>query len=62
MKNVMNLLAGKTVIAVAHRLDSVKSFDSIIVFQDGRVVEQGKFDALIEKHQHFYELYNRSMA
>lgn len=62
MKNVMSLLSGKTVIAIAHRLDSVKSFDSIIVFQDGRVVEQGKFDALIEKHQHFYELYHRSMA
>lgn len=62
MKNVLNLLSGKTVIAVAHRLDSIRSFDRIIVFQDGRIVEEGRFDALIERHQYFHELYNRSVA
>ena len=61
MKNVMSLLQGKTVIAIAHRLDSIKAFDSIIVFQNGRVAERGCFDDLIEKRQHFYELYNRSV-
>jgi len=62
MKNVMLLLNGKTVIAIAHRLDSIKSFDNIIVFQDGCVVERGQFDDLLEKRQHFYELYNRSLS
>lgn len=62
MKNVMDLLVGKTVIAIAHRLDSIKTFDNIIVFQDGRIVEQGRFDELIEKRQYFCELYNRTMA
>lgn len=62
MKNVMDLLEGKTVIAVTHRLDSIKTFDNIIVFQDGRIVEQGRFDELIEKRQYFYELYKRTMA
>lgn len=62
MKNVMDLLVGKTVIAIAHRLDSIKTFDNIIVFQDGRIVEQGRFDELIEKRQYFFELYNRTMA
>lgn len=62
MKNVMDLLEGKTVIAIAHRIDSIKTFDNIVVFQDGRVVEQGKFDDLIEKRQHFYKLYTRSIA
>ena len=61
MKNVMDLLAGKTVIAIAHRLDSIKSFDNILVFQDGRIVEQGRFDDLIEMRQYFYDLYNRSI-
>ena len=60
MKNVMALLAGKTVVAIAHRLDSVKSFDNIMVFQDGKIIEQGNFDELIEKSKYFYELYNRS--
>jgi len=61
MQNVMNLLTGKTVIAIAHRLDSIKSFDNIIVFQNGYITEQGRFDDLIEKRQVFYDLYNRSM-
>jgi len=59
MKNVMALLKGKTVIAVAHRLDSIKAFDSIILFQDGQIAEQGQFADLIDKRQSFYELYNR---
>jgi len=59
MRNVMALLKGKTVIAVAHRLDSIKAFDNIILFQDGRIAEQGQFDDLIDKRQLFYELYNR---
>ena len=59
MKNVMARLAGKTVLAVAHRLDSVKSFDIICVFRDGRVAEQGGFDELMAKRAYFYELYHR---
>lgn len=62
MKNVMDLLSGKTVIAIAHRLDSIKSFSNIIVFQDGCITEQGGFDELIEKHRYFHELYNRVMV
>jgi len=60
MGNVMALLQGKTIIAIAHRLDSVKAFDDIIVFQDGCVVERGRFDELIDKRQYFYELYTRA--
>ena len=60
MKNVIALLAGKTVIAVAHRLDSIKAFDRIILFHDGQIVEQGQFAELIKRRQAFYELYNRS--
>ncbi|MCL1792308.1 MAG: ABC transporter ATP-binding protein/permease [Oscillospiraceae bacterium] len=60
MQNVMNLLAGKTVIAIAHRLDSIKTFDNIFVFQDGRIIEQGCFSDLMDKRQSFYDLYNRT--
>ena len=60
MTNVMARLRGKKVIAIAHRLDSIKAFDDIIVFQDGRVVERGGFDELLGKRRCFYELYNRS--
>ena len=60
MSNVMELLNGKTIVAIAHRLDSVKDFDEILLFHDGRITERGKFDELMDKRQGFYELYNRS--
>jgi len=59
MHHVMARLQGKTVIAIAHRLDSVKDFDNIIVFQDGRIAEQGGFDDLMENRQYLFELYSR---
>lgn len=62
MKNVMNRLAGRTVIAVAHRLDSVRTFEDILVFQNGRIVEHGAFDELMERQRCFYALYHRIHA
>jgi len=40
--------------------DSIKAFDSILVYQDGRIVEQGDFDELMERKSCFYELYHRT--
>jgi len=60
MRNVTELLAGKTVVAIAHRLDSIKDFDNIFVFRDGRVVEWGTFNDLIDKRKYFYDFYNRT--
>ncbi len=62
MKNVMTLLSDKTVIAIAHRLDSIRGFETIFVFRDGQIIEQGSFNGLIENRQSFYELYNRSKS
>ena len=42
--------AGKTIIAVAHRLTTVKDFDHIVVFRDGQVVEQGTHEDLLHAH------------
>jgi len=60
IKNITDLLKGKTVIAVAHRLDSIKSFDEIQVFQEGTIIEQGTFTKLMENQSTFYDLYNRT--
>ncbi|MCL2528211.1 MAG: ATP-binding cassette domain-containing protein [Defluviitaleaceae bacterium] len=59
MKNVLALFKVKTIIAVAHRLDSIRDFDEIILFQNGQIAEQGHFTDLIGRGQLFYELYNR---
>lgn len=60
MGNVMAYLSGRTVLAVAHRLDSVRGFQKIVVFQAGQIVEEGNFSELMEHRKQFYELYHRS--
>jgi ATP-binding cassette subfamily C (CFTR/MRP) protein 1 len=50
---------GKTIIAVAHRLDTILDFDRIVILDRGRVVEQGSPAQLLsEKRSAFRELYN----
>jgi ATP-binding cassette, subfamily B, bacterial len=40
-RNIVAILAGRTVIAVAHRLSTLAAFDRILVVQQGRIVEEG---------------------
>ena len=48
-----------TRIAIAHRLSTVKACDRIIVLDQGRVAEEGTYDALMERRGKFYELVQR---
>ena len=43
------LLAGRTAMIIAHRLSTIRSADLICVVEDGRIVEQGKHDELLER-------------
>ncbi len=47
-KALHKLMEGKTVIAVAHRLSTLREMDRIIVLENGRIVEDGSHDALVE--------------
>lgn len=60
MKKAMARLAGRTVIAVAHRLDSVKEFGEIVLMREGKIVERGNFDALMRAGGPFRALYERA--
>lgn len=51
------LAQGRTVIVIAHRLSTIRHADQIVVMDQGRVVEQGNFDALLERGGHFAGLY-----
>ena len=50
-------LAGRTVIFCAHRLRAARQADQIVVMKDGRIAEEGGFDALMEKEGVFAALY-----
>ena len=43
-------MAGRTTFVIAHRLSTVRNSDCIIVLEQGRVIERGSHDQLIEKH------------
>lgn len=63
IQEVMNRLArSKTVIAIAHRLSTIKTAEKILVLEDGRFVEEGRFDDLIEKRGAFYRFYWRQFG
>jgi ATP-binding cassette subfamily B protein/subfamily B ATP-binding cassette protein MsbA len=50
------ILVGRTVVAIAHRLSTVKHFDRIVVIQDGRIAEAGSYEQLIARKGQLYEL------
>lgn len=51
---VERLMTGRTVIVVAHRLSTVRALDRILVFDQGRIVEQGTHETLTEAHGGIY--------
>jgi len=56
-QNMTHLFKGKTVIIIAHRLQTVKDADQIIVLENGQVIQQGVFDTLVTTKGKFQELW-----
>ncbi len=56
-QNMIHLFKDKTVIIIAHRLQTVKDADQIIVIERGQVIQQGTFDHLVTTPGKFQELW-----
>ncbi len=56
------MMKGRTTFIVAHRLSTVRNADEILVMRDGKIVEQGKHDALMKKRGFYYEMYSEQYA
>ncbi|MFT8861731.1 MAG: ABC transporter ATP-binding protein [Acetobacter fabarum] len=56
------LMVGRTVIAVAHRLSTLRNFDRIVVMQDGRIAEDGSPAQLEQQNGLYSQFLNRQMA
>ncbi len=52
-----NLLKNKTVIVIAHRLKTIKDADKIVVFNEGRICEQGSHGSLLQQKGVYYDLW-----
>ena len=50
-------LAGRTTLIIAHRLSAVRQADRILVFENGRVVEEGDHDSLMQRGGLYHKLY-----
>ena len=57
MQGLERLMAGRTTFIIAHRLSTVRKADLIVVLRDGRIVEQGSFEALMARGGDFASLY-----
>lgn len=56
-KGMDSLMHGRTVFVIAHRLSTVKNSDVIMVLEQGRIIERGSHEKLIEEKGKYYQLY-----
>ena len=54
-------MRGRTVIAIAHRLSTVRNFDRILVLEKGRLVQDGSPDALLRRDGIYRRLIDAEM-
>ncbi len=53
---------GRSVIMIAHRLSTIADADLIVVLEDGKIVERGKHDELLENQGRYYAMWHRQQA
>jgi ATP-binding cassette subfamily B protein len=56
------LMLGRTSFVIAHRLSTIRDADTILVMNQGRIVEQGTHDALLARHGFYFDLYDSQFA
>ncbi|SIT00366.1 ABC transporter ATP-binding protein [Belliella pelovolcani] len=55
--SLKELMQGRTTFVIAHRLSTIRQADQILVIEQGRIVEQGQHEELIERQGRYYQLY-----
>lgn len=50
------MMTGKTSLTIAHRIDTIKNSDQILVFYLGKIVEKGNYQELMDRKGYFYRI------
>ena len=61
-KALVGLMRGKTVIAIAHRLSTLRAMDRLVIIEDGQIVEDGTHEVLIERRGVYASLWNSQVS
>ena len=56
-KSLGILMKGRTTFVIAHRLSTIQKADQILVIEEGKIIESGKHDELLQKKGRYYDLY-----
>ncbi|WP_282043205.1 ABC transporter ATP-binding protein [Winogradskyella flava] len=62
LKNLVKLTKDKTTIIVSHRVSSAKNADKIIVLEDGKIIQTGNHQSLIDTDGYYKELYTKQLS
>ena len=61
LDHLREVMRGRTTIFISHRVSTVRNADRIAVLHDGRIVEYGTHDELIERNGYYTDLYNKQL-
>ncbi len=61
LNNLGEVMKGRTSILIAHRISTIKNAEKIIVLDDGKIIEQGTHEALMEQKGSYFELYEKQL-
>ncbi len=62
LKNLAKVSSGKTTIIVSHRISSAKNADKIIVLDDGKIIQEGTHEDLVNTEGYYKELYLKQLS
>jgi len=61
-KGMDSLMEGRTVLVIAHRLSTIQNAKAIMVMEQGRIIERGDHETLLEEKGKYYQLYTGTFA
>ena len=62
LNNLLEFCKDKTTIIVTHRVSSAKNADKIIILEDGKIIQQGSHNQLLNQDGYYQELYNKQLS